>query len=160
MKTLFIILLVSCNGQIWKWLFSDISGICEHKKNPKDDLKWFWDVFAISLLFCGDVGNVLIAGLFSFVVELILMVFTIFVKFYISFIVITSASMIHVWSLDCIFFHDIFLSLFIFFFHHLANHWDWLSNYTEWLVQNLIYAPYVIHNKSEFKQKNLNINLE
>lgn len=160
LKTLSIILLVSCNGQIWKWLFSDISGICEHKKTPKDDLKWFWDVFAISLLFCGEVGNVLIAGLFSFVVELILMVFTIFVKFYISFIVITSASMIHVWSLDCIFFHDIFLSLFIFFFHHLANHWDWLSNYTEWLVQNLIYAPYVIHNKSEFKQKNLNINLE
>ena len=54
-----------------------------------------------------------------------------------------------------------YFSFFVyFFFHHLANHWDWLSNYTEWLVQNLIYAPYVIHNKSEFKQKNLNINLE
>ena len=54
-------------------------------------------------------------------------------------------------------FHDIFLSLFFVFFYHLANHWDWLSNYTEWLVHNLIYAPYVIHNKSEFKKKNLNI---
>lgn len=50
--------------------------------------------------------------------------------------------------------------VYFFFFYHLANHWDWLSNYTEWLVHNLIYAPYVIHNKSEFKQKNLNINLE
>ena len=35
LKPFSIILLVSCNRQIWKWLFSDISGICEHKKTPR-----------------------------------------------------------------------------------------------------------------------------